>query len=453
MLFNFILLTVLQLAAGLAVVSLLSKIRSLILLISTSLLAGLLVNTLVVYAIGVFHLPVKWSTILIGLSITALLGLIGYKQVVKNITESWANFSFLPKIYELIFWGIFGYLFFISAWRAWYLPITPYDAINGIDLFAKFTIKENTFSSSIFDTSIISSLSTQTFYAPFTSFLQITYRLCGFPWGQVWLSIVFLGFVISAYHKLKERCHPIIVGIALLLLLMAPEFYAYTFLLQTDFTNAVFFGLAIIWFYDFWITEENDSFNLSLLWFFAACWSRSETIFFIPFGSLLLLIKFYRKGELKTGLIKGFIFGFIPGLTTILWNGIFYNLIFPRHPDSASEFKTPDYSISAILDIVNEMNDQVVFELNYWGYSLPIFFVIFLVSYFKFKDKQSLVIVAWMVILYFVFLMLKIHLVHISIPLTFRRGYFKFLMLYTIYLTSCQIVTNFSKKIWDWERG
>ncbi len=452
MFFNLLILTFLQLATGLAIVSAIGQIRSLVLLFGTSLLAGILANTLIVYIIGVFGLPVAWSSILIGLGITSLASILVHKRILDNITTGWKSFHFFPKMYELIFFGVFAYLFFISAWRTWYLPVTPFDAINGIDLFAKFTIKENTFVSSIFDLSIIPGLSTQTFYAPFTSFMQITYRLCGFPWGQVWLSIVFFCFIITAYSKLSERCHPIIVGLSLLLLLIAPEFYAYTFLLQTDFTNAVFFGLAVIWFHDYWISDSKSSFYFSLLWFFAACWTRSETIFFMPFGSLLVLWKYYKNGEIKNGIIQGIIFTGIPGITTLLWNGIFYNLIFPRHPDSASELFLPDYSFSLVLDIINEMNDVVIFEFDYWGYAMPLFFIILIINYLKYKDKQSLVIVAWLCILYFVFMLMKMHMVHVDISKTFRRGYFKFLMLYSIYFACTDLATRFSKKIWDWER-
>src|SRR5260221_14117267 len=82
------------------------------------------------------------------------------------------------------------------------------------------------------------------FKSPFLISLQIIYKLVGFPFGQVWLSIVFVCFIVFLYHVLKEKLHTLIAGFLLLLFLMTPEMYAYSFMLLYVYSKLVFYFLG-----------------------------------------------------------------------------------------------------------------------------------------------------------------------------------------------------------------
>ncbi|WP_431211949.1 hypothetical protein ACQ86N_40220 [Puia sp. P3] len=119
--------------------------------------------------------------------------------------------------------------------------------LSGPETIAEYAIREQSMINSFFGLDL-SSTNNQ-FKSPFLISLQVIYKLAGFPFGQVWLSVVFISFTVFLYHFLRERLHPVLAGLLLLLFLMTPEIFAYTFMILYDYSNMVFFclGLYFLW--------------------------------------------------------------------------------------------------------------------------------------------------------------------------------------------------------------
>ena len=78
-----------------------------------------------------------------------------------------------------------------------------------------------------------------------------TGKLAGFPFGQVWLSIVFVSLTVFLYNALREKLHPLLAATLLLLFTMAPEPYAYTFMILYDYSNMVYFFLGLYFLFQY----------------------------------------------------------------------------------------------------------------------------------------------------------------------------------------------------------
>ena len=88
------------------------------------MLVGMVTSTFLVYLIGFFNLNLEWSFFLISLIIATALANWKFKEVITELKMIWErkeNF----KVYDLVFFIAFGYVFFISAWRAANIPVTP----------------------------------------------------------------------------------------------------------------------------------------------------------------------------------------------------------------------------------------------------------------------------------------------------------------------------------------
>lgn len=150
---------------------------------------------------------------------------------------------FRLQTYELPFLLIIAFMTFVSVWRCYYFPPTSRDALSGPEAIAEYAVREQSMINSFFSIDLWST--NNQFKSPFLISLQLIYKLAGFPFGQIWLSIIFVCFTIFLYQVLKERLHPILAGLLLLLFTMSPEIYAYSFMILYDYSNMVFYFLGI----------------------------------------------------------------------------------------------------------------------------------------------------------------------------------------------------------------
>ncbi|MFQ3576375.1 MAG: hypothetical protein SNJ77_08070 [Cytophagales bacterium] len=285
--FNFLLLLTLQFFSGFGIISRLDRSLSRFVIIPTSVLVGSFLGTLCVYILGALYLPITWLNLILVFSLLAVLFFLPFKKNIESLRNLFKFELSSVKIYELLIAFFVFQVFFISAWRTYYQPVISFDSVCGIDLFAKNAILEGKLVCWIFNGEYIKDLSTQAYYAPFTAFQQIIYRFAGFEVGQIWLSKVFLCFIMFMYHSMKEYVHGAIAGIILYITITVPEFFAYTFILQTDFSNAVFTMIAVVFLAQFMKTENYGKLYLSILFFALAIWTRSETVFsFLSLQSL-----------------------------------------------------------------------------------------------------------------------------------------------------------------------
>ena len=394
-----------------------------------SFLLGMYLSTISIYINSVFFIDLTFFIFLIILLIITILCNLQIKNRLVVFTDLFKNIDLFPKLYFLPFWAFLGYLLFVSMWRAYYLPVTPYDAINGIDLIAKFAVKEGSIFNSIFDKSVVVGLSTQSYYAPFTSFNQIIYRLIGFSFGQFWLALITFSFVSFLFSKITEWSHGIFAGIICILIFLMPEFYAYTFLLQTDYSNAVFFCISICYFYEYWTKDEQDKLYISAIFMMIACWTRSETIFFVPLGSIAIFLKAFKNQSFKA-LIPAVFYCLIAAISILLWNIIVFKFYFNDAPSFQNELRTlSEIKSINIFNIMKDINDTIILNQDMWSYTLIIFITILVVNIITCKDKSSLIIIFWIAVLYTLYIIMLVLFKNVNIQFTIRRGYFKILFL------------------------
>jgi hypothetical protein len=217
-------------------------------MITLSLLLGVSVASFIPFLLQLFYIVITGPTVFGALLLAALLlNIPSFLQIRKEGGAAFIR-RFGPgrlsvRPYELPYWLIIGFLIFVSVWRCYYLPPTSRDALSGPEAIAEYAVREQTMINSFFRIDLWST--NNQFKSPFLISLQIIYKLAGFPFGQVWLSIVFICFVVFLYNTLTEKLHPIIAGLLLLLFLMTPEMYAYTFMILYDYSNMVFYFLGL----------------------------------------------------------------------------------------------------------------------------------------------------------------------------------------------------------------
>jgi hypothetical protein len=259
-------------------------------LITLSLLIGIAVASFLPFLLQLLFIPITGRTVFSSLAATAVLLNIptfmrirkeGFSIVVRALVP--ARLQVRP--FEVVYWLAIGFLVFVSVWRCYYYPPTSRDALSGPEAIAEFTVREHTMVNSFFNIDLQST--NNQFKSPFLVSLQVIYKLAGFPFGQVWLSIVFISLTVFLYHALCEKLHPLVAATLLLLFTMAPEPYAYTFMILYDYSNMVYFFLGLYFLFQYFSATRmsgdasrisRGSFYLAGLLLGIATYIRSETL-------------------------------------------------------------------------------------------------------------------------------------------------------------------------------
>ena len=353
------------------------------------------------------------------------------------------------KTYELVFLALIVFLVLISIWRCYYLPVTQRDAIVGFDLVAKYAAEQGTIRSTVFsDPHLQGHLSNQPYYAPFTAIMQIIFRLTGLQFGKVWLSVIFIAFLVFLYKRLAVFSHPILAGMLTVVFLSIPVMYAYTFTVQSDYSNAVFFAVSVILFHDYVRLGHRKLALLSAGFMGFACWTRSETIIFVPFGALAAY-GFARRYGAKEGVRVAILFVLIPALFFSLWHVLYYTLYFKQTP--GTQIILAGISPSRAISMVARL--WVLFgNTSAYGYIFPIFALSLLVNLTLFRDRRGLDLLIWLGILCLGFVMILLLVPAASIENTIKRGFFKLFPIMVFYLAQSRLYQFVSGKLSMWER-
>ncbi len=345
------------------------------------------------------------------------------KEVKKpDVKRFWNRLKQIP-LYEIVFLVVIAALFFISAWRCYYFPVKTYDSIVGIDLVAKYAVEEGQIQSRVFS-EIKDELSTQPYYAPFAALSQITYMLSGVSNGKIWLSFMFLSLIVIFYGNLRREIHPLLAGLLIVILIAIPEMYPYTYLLQTDFSNAVFVCLSLVYGFYFIQKKEDQYFWVSAILFGFATWTRSETISFAVMTALLIFI-FIIRDKTPQSVKYPLIFIAISFLFFALWNLYYLPLKLNYSPESYFRFGFWDFER---IKLLGAGMMKVFLSAGLWGYLPYFFFVIAVINLVLFRDFKNIFLLVWIILLFGGFWVLLYHLQlnpNATIAYTFRRGTFK----------------------------
>ncbi|UFH53440.1 hypothetical protein [Spirosoma sp. KNUC1025] len=428
-------------------------------LLGLSMLAGMGISSVLPFVLEFAHVPITRLPMLIGLGILAIGSLVLLRGQLAYLREMFAQSRASIRWCELPFLAFWAYLLFISAWKCAWFPNLPFDTIVGPDLVATFAVHEKTLVSSVFTEHLpsVSVFSNQPFYAPFTGMQQIIYLLAAqgtglFAFGKLWLTLLVIAFGLFFYAELRERVHPLLAGLLISVLACSPELFAYTFLVQTDWANAAFFASGVLLLQRYLDTGHRNVFVAGTLLLALACWTRTETIFFIPIGSLLVFAKSVRSSPVEAfGRAAALFFACL--LPVVFWNYGFLRGYVPLPPKAhlgAIHNVTGSY-FGELGAIFTQMNEQVVFEIDYWNYAVYVFFALTVLNVILFRDKQGLSILGWLLGTYVLFGLLILHVEGANIPYTFRRGFFKLLLLMYAYPGSSSLFRWVSDWLYRWE--
>jgi hypothetical protein len=448
-----------QFLIGFGIVTRLRAVTNGLSLLGLSMLAGLGVSSIAPFVVQLAHLPIALMPVLVSLGIFSLvsLSLLRGQWPYLKAVFAWKRLSI--RLYELPFLGFWAYLLVISAWKCAWFPNTPFDTIVGPDLVATFAVREQTLVSSVFTEHLpsVSVFSNQPFYAPFTAMQQIIYLLAVqdsglFMFGKLWLTSLVISFGLFLYAELRERIHPILAGILVTLLACTPELFAYTFLVQTDWANAAFFASGVILLQRYLELNRWNILIASVLLLAFACWTRSETIFFVPIGSVVVLLTEWKTNRLRAvGLAS--IFSMLCLIPVLFWNYGFLRgyVALPAHVNVGQVHGISEGYLDELATVFTGMNKRVVFHAAYWNYAVPVFLVTTGLNLVIFRDRQGLMVLAWVIGVYLLFGLIIQHVDGANIAYTFRRGFFKLLFLMYFYLGTTSLLRWLSVCLYRWE--
>ena len=448
-----------QFLIGFGVVTYLRAVSNGFSLLGLSMLMGLGISSVLPFILEFTHLPIAQTPLFIGLGILASLLLVRLRGQLAYLREVFAWNQLALRLCELPFLAFWAYLLFISGWKCVWFPTIPFDTIVGPDLVATFAVREHTLVSSVFTAHLpsVSVFSNQPFYAPFTAMQQIIYLLAAhgvglFAFGKVWLTILVIAFGLFLFGELRKRIHPLLAGLLITILACSPELFAYTLLLQTDWANAAFFASGVLLLQRYLESDQRGTLIASTLFFALACWTRTETIFFVPIGSLLVFVKSLPSSPTKAS-IRAAVLWLACLLPVLFWNYGFLRGYVPLPPDTTlgAVHNVTDGYLQHLLQIYKNMNDQVVFDADYWSYAVPIFLALTVLNLIIFRDKRGFSVLIWILGVYVLFGFIIQHVDGANVPYTFRRGFFKILILMYLYLGSSSLFLRASNWLYRWE--
>lgn len=448
-----------QFLIGLGVVTRLRAVTNGFSLLGLAMLTGLGISSGLPIMLELVHLPIAPGPTFVGLSLLAVvsLGLLRGQLAYWRAFFTWRRLA--VRWCELPFVAFWIYLLLISAWKCAWFPNIPFDTLVGPDLVARYAVREHTLVSSVFTEHLpsVSVFSNQPFYAPFTAMQQIMYVLAAqetgpFAFGKVWLTVLVVAFGLFFYAELRERLHPLLAGTLVTVLACTPELFVYTFLVQTDWANAAFLATGVILLQRHLESGQRGTLTGSALLLAIACWTRTETVFFVPIGSLLVFINLVPVSP-KKAIAQSFGLFFACLLPVLFWNYGFLRgyVSLPATAHLGTFHAVSGDYFGKLLGVYARMNTQVILNLAYWNYAVPVFFSLLGLNFLIFRDRRGWPMLVWLAGIYLLFGLLILHVDGANVPYTFRRGFFKLLFLMYGYLSTTRIVGWVSDWLYRWE--
>jgi hypothetical protein len=429
-------------------------------MITLSILLGVAVASLIPFLMQLIFIPLTPASVFgvlilvaLALNIPAILRI--RREGFTAFRRSFATPPFRILPYEIPFMAIFVFFAVVSIWRCYYLPPTSRDALSGPEAIAEFAVREHTMINSFFDIDL--STTNNQFKSPFLISLQVICKMAGFPFGQIWLSAVFVSFMVFLYHTLKEKLHPIIAGLLLLLFLMAPEVYAYTFMVLYDYSNMVFFFLSLWFLFGYFRNSKSSWFYFSGLLMGIATYIRSETLVLaLLFLPPILLGQIRGRMPVRKLVLANFIF-LLPSLLGYYLAGPLYiGHYLPVHYNIGDQLNHNLSDWSPLFRRYSDMLTHLIassFGVHLWGYFFLVAAVLLIAEVFVpgryNRDARN-----WLyavLVLYLGIGALGFALPLIDLNDTTKRELFKMLPLVLLYLANNAALIRLSKWISRWE--
>lgn len=413
-----------------------------------AMIVGVTIHSMVPCIMELLHVPITNSNTYMWIAGSAVLASI---PLLLRIRQTRIPKLELPQIYELPFLIIFVSLAVISVWRCWYFPPTPRDVLTGVELIAERTVIEHKMVNSAFSVDVrLNGAANNIFKSPFITGLQIMYKQMVVPFGQLWLSVLFISFTTWLYTMLREVIHPLLAGILLLIYFAIPDLYAYTYIILYDYPNMVLFFIGYYYIIKFLESRLRNELILAAFFFGLATYVRSETLVLACMVTALMALQLFRKKvAFKDIAITCLIFIAGPLLFNFILSNIFIKNLIPyqfklgellnadmmNFDQMASRFK------ELLIDLMFSKKGEAVYAHFY------IFFLVVLIPDLLFTRKlsQQAAMYLWGALIVFVTLALLCHIIpsHTVIN-SAKRGLFKIIPLMLLYMAHSGLLQKLS---------
>lgn len=450
-----ILLTLLQGLCGLGLISLFRVWIKPGMMVALWMISGVAVFSMIPFLLQLFYVPLTAENIFPSLVLVCMLLNARYERSIDCLKKVIRTGSFRIRLYEIPFLIVIAAIVFISVWRCFYLPPTPRDLTSGAEVIAEYATREKTMINSVFTVNLEST--NNQFKPPFITSLQIIYKYAGFPFGQLWLSTIFISFLVFLYQSLASTVHKLAAGLLLVALLAIPEMYAYTFMALFDYSNAVFFFLSSWFLFEYFKNGNRSYILLAGLLIGFATYIRSETLILAGFMAILVVWHHFRKWTgLRAPVFSLASFLVPPAFFYALSIPVYINRYLPADYGIESKLNKDAFNVEALAERFVTVNTDVIFSetgILYYGYFI-FFFIAVLLSDLVFFRKLSRGSLNWLfaILVIYLGLILLGHLLPLmDIDHTTKRGFLKMFPLMILFMANSTTFRVLSEKVTRWE--
>ena len=446
-----------QFLTGFGILNMLKLFLGPALCISTSVLLGIAVFSIVPFFLQLAFIPLTGPNIFIAIAAICAFSNLKSKNGWLQLLSTLKKCRWRIKLYEIPFLLLISFMVFVSAWRCYYYPPTPRDLTSGAEVIAEYAVKEKTMINSVFTVDL--STTNNQFKPPFITCLQIIYKYAGFPFGQVWLINVFISFVIFLYGVMNLKLHKIITGLLLVIFIAIPEMYAYTVMALFDYSNAVFFCLSLYFLFEFFKNEKNHFVLLAGILMGIATYIRSETLILALLITVCIIFHYWKAKNAIQNIARICAYFILPSLLIYLLSiTVYINWYLPSHYTLENLLNKEGLSFSFFYKRLSEMTGSLLLAGNtvtYYGYFVYIFLTILCFNFFdrNVLNKASLNWLFAMLVVYFGLPFIANLFPLYDLDNSTKRGLFKIFPLMLLFMANSPVLVSLSESIEKWERS
>lgn len=423
--------------------------------LALSVMLGVAAFSIVPFLLQLFFVPLTALNIFLALAVTCLLLNVRPKTRARQFRQIVNEAKSDITLYEIPFLLVITFIVFLSVWRCFYLPPTSRDFTSGAEVIAEYTVREKTMINSVF--SLHLETMNNHFKSPYLVSLQVIYKYAGLPFGQIWLSNIFVCFIVFLYHALGLTLHRAIAGLLIVCFLAIPEMYAYTYMVLYDYSNAVFFFLSVYFMVEFFKTRQANQLAFAGFLMAIATYIRSETL---ALGAMLSLAILWHLVRNRDSFFKSTLaavrFLFPAVLAYLIMVNIYINYYLPVHYNIEGLVNNNPLNLQPLVSRFMDINTELLLSLQgikYYGYIVFLFLLMLLADIF-YARKLELPARNWayaVLVVYIGLALLGFLLPLMDLDNSTKRGMFKIFPLMLLYLGNSRLLKELSTKITNWE--
>jgi len=421
-----------------------------------SMISGVAIASLIPFLMELMHIRFTGLSVATGLLIPPIVLLVVLFRRIKSWKYEQIKIK-LPEIYELPFLVVVAGLVALSIWRCYYNPPYAWDMLSGPEAMADIAITEKHMINSLFTVDL--QYTNNYLKPPYITSLQIIYKLFVQQFGQLWLSVLFVSFILFLFSMLKERLHPVIMYIVMILFFASPEMFSHTYTILFDYSNMIFFFMGFYFLNRYFEHHKNADFAFAIFSFSTATYIRMETLVLLVLMLPLLVFRLFKLNiPFKQLLLKSTMFLLVPGLIYFVFMNIYIKYYIPVHYDVGHELNTHLGDINVLFRRYYDITTKLLFgetAETFFGMQIYLFVAVIFTDllFFRKKSAEGLTAIYGIFVVFIGLGLLGYLLPLVDLMHTTKRGLFKIFPLILLYYYSSGFLGWVSALITNWETG